>query len=213
MDVQTPLVSGSVEDTAAKYQQFHDALSDFHDEKSAFMRTIGNDAEPKPIEFLFAASFFWCFPFFRRTFDARPDHSPDEIEYYQHIYHTYFSSDITPNSYNQVFLNYCSNTVWKGFIALVGWILQISLTVTISLGLFLGLDNEQDDTNTTVWQDVADVDLNIMIIGIASSILLLFSVRDQFRGALISSRFYAWYPEIYGSYWFIFLLEGLSFLI
>ena len=64
-----------------------------------------------------------------------------------------------------------------------------------------------DPENEGIWADIGDVETDIIVIAVVSSVLLLFSVQSQFKIALISSRFYAWYPEIYGDSWLMFLLE------
>jgi hypothetical protein len=205
------LASKAIEFADKKYREFYDALDDFHGSKSALVRTINEEAEPTWIEFVLACFTFPFFPFFRLWSDPHPKHDPAQVDYYQHVYHTFKGSDVQLNAYNYVYLLYCNGTFRKAMKAFLGLVLQILLTAMISLGLFRQLDfDDEQSTAQGVYGDIADSPIDIRIIAVASSILLLFSVRDQFRVALISSRFYAWYPEIYGDYWFMFLLEAWS---
>uniref|UniRef100_A0A7S4U7A8 Uncharacterized protein n=1 Tax=Paramoeba aestuarina TaxID=180227 RepID=A0A7S4U7A8_9EUKA len=201
-----PLLSGRIQQADKQYRDFHDALNDYHDAKSFLVHTINDEAEPLWTEFVLGFFLWWVFPFFRANVDSHPHHDASQLEYYQHVYHTFKGSDVTLNVYNYGPLLYSNGIASKAFKACIALLMQILLTTCISVGLFRQ-DNPDPDG---VWADISDVEVNIVVIAVVSSFLLIFSVRDQFRTALISSRFYAWYPEIYGDSWFMFLLESWS---
>mmetsp|Transcript_32162 Transcript_32162/g.44081 ORF Transcript_32162/g.44081 Transcript_32162/m.44081 type:complete len:336 (+) Transcript_32162:16-1023(+) len=216
-----PLLTAKAKEAGQKYQEFLDSCEEYHEKTNALLRTIDDEAEPPAIDYIIAALLFWCYPFYRRWRDHAKKKDPKKLETYQHAFHTWSSCDLTLNAYNFVALTYCKSNFQKGFKALCGIAIQLTFAVSISMYLFTpsryiemvdddDLGSEIKETDSLIWQDAKEADLYIILITIASSVLILFSIRDEFRSALVSSRFFSWYPELYGSYWLMFLLEAWS---
>jgi len=204
-DEESGLLSNRFDDAGVKYHEFFEELSDYHEKTNSLIRTVDNEAEPPPKEYILAFLFFWCWPFFRQWYEGRPARDPTQILYYQQAYHDFKSGDLTINTFSSVPLNYCKSNFQKSLKSLIGLTIQLALTITISVSMFGGSKSDEN-----VWHDITNTTAQVVVVTISSSVLLLFAVRDQFRGTLVSSRFFSWHNEIYGSFWFLFLVEAWS---
>ncbi len=180
-------------------QDFFEKLEAYEDDSDNLARMVMQRTEPRASEYFWATLICFAYAPFRKWQDNKPRKDPSKIEYYQKIFRLYHSSDLTLNSLNALPLIYKRYYYRALLKALMGASIQLILTILIYTYL----------ASNNLWDDISNASNNIDITALASTVLLLVLVLDQFRGSLVAVRFYSEFHEIYGSFTFVYILDGL----